>query len=123
MLIALFTILFLGGGSATQLLGNISEVQDRVKIVMPKDDQRKEALSVLNTMEKRTKSRNKMVKNTVKQMSKELEDHDVTDADIDAVWNDYVQGVDEFHRDMIDLRFELKQHISREEWQQVFGGD
>ncbi len=123
MLIALFTILFLGGGSATQLLGNISEVQDRVKIVMPKDDQRKEALSVLNTMEKRTKSRNKMVKNTVKQMSKELEDHDVTDADIDAVWNDYVQGVDEFHRDMIDLRFELKQYISREEWQQVFGGD
>ncbi len=123
MLIALFTILFLGSGSATQLLGNLSEVQDRVKIVMPKDDQRKEALSVLNTMEKRTKSRNKMVKSTVKQMSKELEDHGVTDADIDAVWNDYVQGVDEFHRDIIDLRFDLKQHISREEWQQVFGGD
>ncbi len=123
MLIALFTIFFLGGGSATQLLGNISEVQDRVKIVMPKDDQRSQALSVLNAMEKRTKSRNKMVKSTVKQMSKELEDHGVTDADIDAVWNDYVQGVDEFHRDMIDLRFELKQHISSEEWQQVFGGD
>ncbi len=123
MLIALFTILFLGGGSATQLLGDISEVQDRVKIVMPKDDQRKEALSVLKTMEKRTESRNKMVKNTVKQMSKELEDHGVTDADIDAVWNDYVQGIDEFHRDMIDLRFELKQLISREGWQQVFGGD
>ena len=122
MLIALFTILFLGSGSATQLLGDIGEVQDRVKIVMPKDDQRKEALSVLKTMEKRTKSRNKMVKNTVKQMGKELEDHGVTDADIDAVWNDYVQGVGEFHRDMIDLRFELKQHISREEWQQVFGG-
>ena len=123
MLIALFTILFLGGGSATQLLGDISEVQDRVKIVMPKDDQRNEALSVLKTVEKRTKSRNKMVQSTVKQMGKELENHGVTDADIDAVWNDYVQGVDEFHRDMIDLRFELKQHISREEWQQVFGGD
>jgi predicted AAA+ superfamily ATPase len=121
MLIALFTILFLGSGSATQLLGNISEVQDRVKIVMPKDDQRSQALSVLKTMEKRTKSRNKMVKDNAKQMRRELEDHGVTDADIDAVWNDYVQGVGEFHRDMIDLRFELKQHISREEWQQVFG--
>ena len=64
MLIALITIFFLGGGSATQLLGNISEVQDRVKIVMPKDDQRSQALSVLNTIEKRTKSRNKMVKST-----------------------------------------------------------
>ena len=121
MLIALFTILFLGGGSATQLLGNISEVQDRVKIVMPKDDQRSQALSVLKTMEKRTKSRNKMVKDNAKQMRRELEDHGVTDADIDAIWSDYVQGVGEFHRDMIDLRFELKQHISREEWQQVFG--
>jgi hypothetical protein len=123
MLIALFTILFLGGGSATQLLGDISEVQDSVKIVMPKDDQRSQALSVLKTMEKRTDSRNKMVRNTAKQMGNELEDHGVTDADIDAVWNDYVQGVDEFHRDMIDLRFDLKQHISREEWEQVFGGD
>ncbi len=123
MLIALFTILFLGGGSATQLLGDISEVQDRVKIVMPKDDQRNEALSVLKTVEKRTKSRNKMVQSTTKQLSKGLKDHGVTDAHLDAIWNDYVQGIDEFHRDMIDLRFELKQHISHEEWQQVFGGD
>ena len=123
MLIVLFTILFLGGGSATQLLGDISEVQDRVKIVMPKGDQRSEALSVLKTMEKRTNGRNKMVKNTTKQMSNELEDHGATDADIDVVWNDYVQGIDEYHRDMIDYRFELKQHISREDWQQVFGGD
>ncbi len=119
MLIALFTILFLGG-SATQLLDDIGDVRDRVKIVMPKNDQRKEALSHLKTMEKRTESRIKLVKQNAKAMSKALEDHGVTDADFDAIWTGYVQGIDEYHRDMIDLRFELKQHISREEWDAIF---
>ena len=44
MLIALFTILFLGG-SDTGMLDFIADSQDTVKVVMEKDDRRKEVLA------------------------------------------------------------------------------
>lgn len=119
MLAALIGILFLGG-SSTQLLENIDAYQDRVKTVISDSDRRKEALTVLKSMEKRTKSRNKMVKNTNKQLSKLLGDHGVADAELDTVWDGYMQGIEAYHRDMIDIRFDLKQHVSKREWETIF---
>jgi hypothetical protein len=40
---------------------------------------------------------------------------------IEAIWSDYFEAVDEFNSDMIDLRFELKDSVTREEWEQLFG--
>ena len=49
MLIALITILILGG-SNTAMLDFIAETQDEVKVVMEKDDRRKAALSTLKAL-------------------------------------------------------------------------
>ena len=123
MLIALLTYLLLGGGNATQLLGDLGGVSDRVEIVMPAGDQRTEALSALKEMEKKTKARNKQVRTLVKKMDAAVSDHDISDVSMDAIWVDYLQGVDEFHRDMIGSRSELKRHVSREEWEAIFLAD
>jgi esterase/lipase superfamily enzyme len=122
MLIALLTILFLGGGN-TGTLNFIADTQDTVKVVMEKDDRRKEALSTLKAIEKRTKAHNKMVKGTSKDLNKALAIKDTSQADIDTIWHRYFAQREAYNRDVLDLRFQLKDQLTREEWQQVFAGD
>ena len=90
---------------------------------MEKDDRRKEALATLKAMEKRASERNKMVKRASKDMNKTLSGDGVTDADIDTIWNSYFEQRATHNQDMLDMRFQLKDQLTREEWQQVFAGD
>ena len=122
MLIALFTILLLGG-SATGILDFIADTQDTVKVVMEKDDRRKEVLATLKETKKRTDAHNKMVKGASKDLSKTLSGDEVTEADVDAIWQGYFASRADYNRDMLDLRFQLKDQMTREEWQQVFAED
>ncbi len=122
MLIALFTILILGG-SNTGMLNFIADTQDTVKVVMEKDDRRKEALSTLKAIKKRTEAHNKMVKGSSKDLNQALANNDVTEADIDTIWYRYFAQREAYNRDMLDLRFQLKDQMTRKEWQQVFGKD
>jgi len=122
MLIALFTVLILGGGS-TATLAYIADTQDSVKIVMVKDDRQKEALSTLKAMKKRTNARNKQVRRASKDIAKLLRQENINTADIDAIWTGYFAEIDQYNHDMLDLRWELKEHINREEWQEIFSGD
>jgi seryl-tRNA synthetase len=122
MLIALVTILILGA-SSTGLLDYISDTQDQIKIVMRKDERRQEALAAVKEMKKRTKARNKQINKARKEMSKTLARSDATITDIDAVWDVYFAAVAEYNKDMLDLRFTLRDQLTREEWQQVFSVD
>jgi hypothetical protein len=122
MLIALFTILILGGG-ATGMLDYIADTQDEVKVVMEKDDRQKEAISTLKAMKKRTNAHNKMVNGASKDLSKTLSSDAVTDAEIDTVWDAYFSQRAAYNQDMLDLRFQLKEQMTREEWQRVFARD
>lgn len=119
MLIALFTILLLGG-SSTATLAYIADTQDTVKTVMEKDGRQKGALSTLKAMKKRTNARNKHVKRASKDLNKALGQEDINTADIDAIWAGYFAEIDQYDHDMLDLRWELKEHINREEWAAIF---
>ncbi|MCH8307416.1 MAG: hypothetical protein E2O63_04975 [Gammaproteobacteria bacterium] len=122
MLIALFTILLLGG-SSTATLAYIADTQDTVKTVMEKDGRQKGALSTLKAMKKRTNARNKHVKRASKDLNKALGQEDINTADIDAIWAGYFAEIDQYDHDMLDLRWELKEHINREEWAAIFSRD
>jgi hypothetical protein len=122
MLIALFTILILGGGN-TGMLDFIADTQDEVKVVMEKDDRQKEALGTLKSMKKRTDGHNKMVKGASKDLSNTLSNDEGTDAEIDAIWDAYFSERANYNQEMLDLRYQLKDQLTREEWQQVFASD
>ena len=122
MLIALMTILFLGG-STTGLLDFIAQTEDNIKIVMEKDARQKGALATVKEMKKRTKARNKQVNKSRKELSTLLGDPEATEADIDATWNTFYAEVESYNVDMHDLRFELRDRLTRDEWQQVFSAD
>ena len=119
MLIALFTILFLGS-SSTGMLDYIAETQDTIKIVMPKDDRRNEVLGIVKALKKRTNAHNKMVKRASKDLNNTLSSDQVADADIETIWDAYFSQRAVYNQDMLDLRFQLKDQMTREEWQQVF---
>jgi len=114
----LISLLF--GGSSTAMLAYIADTQDTVKIVMVKDDRQKAALSTLKAIKKRTNSRNKQVKRVMKDLNMALQQDDISSADIDEIWGGYFAEVDQYKDDMLDLRWELKAHINREEWEEIF---
>ena len=118
MLIALFTMLILGGGDSG-ILNFIADTQDTVKVVMEKGDRQKEALSTLKAMKKRVSAHNKILKRTSADLDKALS----TDADIDAIWEAYFEQWDAYNNEMLDLRFQFRDQLTREEWQQIFGGE
>ena len=57
MLIALITMLLLGGGS-TSVLNYIADTRDNVKIVIPKGETQNAALDTLKALKKRTSAHN-----------------------------------------------------------------
>ena len=122
MLIALFTILFLGG-SDSATLDFIAGTQDNVKLVMEKDDRRKEALVTLKAMKKRAEAHNDVVKTTSKDLNGALRNIEDNDEEIDTIWYRYFAQRESYNRDMLELRFQLTDHLTREEWQEVFGAE
>ena len=119
MLVGLFAILFLGGSSYF-LLEDIEIVQDRVEDAIVDVSQRDRAKDILGQMEDVAKERKKMVKDMVDQLSNFVDDPIVSDPELDALMADYwaIVGVD--HRTLIELRFDLKEHVTRDEWQILF---
>ena len=71
------------------MLAHIAETQDTVKTVMVKDERQKAALDTLKAMKKRTNARNKQVKRAAKDLNKSLQQDDIDDENIDAIWAVY----------------------------------
>jgi len=120
MLIALLTMMLLGG-TPTMMLEEISRVEDSVKLLLPKGDRQKAALDVLKRMNKRTADHNKTVDKTRKQLQGALSAHGFDDQTLDNMWNEYHVARRGYQKDMIGLRFELKDRVDREEWEELFG--
>lgn len=119
MLIALITIMFLGGAS-NGILDYIADTSDTVKQVLPKGDEQKAVLSTLKAMKKRSNARNKQVKRVTKALDKTYADHAGGGAEADAIWDELFIEIGHYNNDMLDLRFELKEQISREDWEEIF---
>lgn len=119
MLTALLITMLLGGGSSP-LLGYIADSRDNVKMAMVSGERQKAALATLKAMKKSSKAHNKQVKKAAKGLAKAFDGHGVTAEQTDAIWTSYFSNMDQHNHDMLDLRFELKEHINREEWEAIF---
>jgi len=119
MLVGLFAILFLGGSSYF-LLDDIEIVQDRVEDAIVDVSQRDRAKDILGQMEDVAKERKKLIKDMVDQLSNFVDDPVVSDPELDALMADYWAIVEVDHRTLIELRFDLKEHVTRDEWQILF---
>ena len=120
MLIALYTIFFFGGGGAFGPMDFVDEALDNTKSAIVDDDRRKEATASLKTMKTRTKQHTKAIKGISKEFDTSVSEHDITDEDIDAIWDHFFALDSEYASDMVEIRFELRDQVTREEWELMF---
>ena len=71
-------------------------------------------------MKKLTKGYAKSNQNTFKSLLSAMDTVDSETVVIDSIWSDYAESVDSYNAQMIDLRFELRDSLTREEWQAIF---
>ena len=119
MLVALLAILFLGGGTSA-FLEHIAESEESIKTVLVNDDRQKQALNTLAAMKERTEIHNKQIKKTIKELDDLLEGRTVNNTEIAAIGGHHFESLESYSSDILDLRFELIEQLTREEWAEVF---
>lgn len=120
MLIALFTILLLGGGGSSSLLEFISDTGDQVKVVVEDKERQKEALKIVKAAKKKLSARHKAFGSLGKRIKTVMKSGEYTKQDIDDAWYRFFAINDQYTREIIELRFQLRGKLTREEWAQVF---
>ena len=111
MLIALLTLLFLGGGGSSAVLAEIAESRSEIKEVVVDDERRDAALDTLKDMKARQKAHSKDVRSTIKALKKELKGASDSEV-VDATWDAYFTAMQATNADMIELRFELRDQLT-----------
>ena len=122
MLIALFTVLLLGGSSSF-VFDFVADTRDNIKIVVPKGERQKAALDTLKTMKKIEKAYRKHLKAAGKDLYKAIDLPDDVESEIDAVWTAHFAEVQRRNDELLDLRFELREQLTREEWGAIFSSE
>jgi RNA binding exosome subunit len=119
MLIALITIFLLGGGSST-FLDFVADSQDAVKTVMVKGDRQKEALAVLKEMKESTNAHDKQNRKLKKAIGEAIEDREDGTGNLAIIFDQHYENLGQYTSDILDLRFELRELLTQEEWEQIF---
>lgn len=120
MLIALYTIFILGGGGTFGPMVFIDEALDNTKTAIVDDDRRKEAIVTLKAMKSRTKQHTKAIKGLSKDMDSSMGGHEFADEEIDAIWDRYFDLNTEYSKDIVEIRFQLRNQVTREDWEAMF---
>lgn len=118
MLVALLAVLLMGGGN-TGMLDFIANSETTIKEVLDKGDRKRGILSITKEMKQLVKNHNKSLKNDFKVIQKSIAD----EAEIESQWEQYFARRVGYNQQMLDLRFQLRDQLTREEWMQVFTGE
>jgi hypothetical protein len=120
MLLALYTIFVLSGGGTFGPIVLIDEALDSAKIVIVEDDRRKEATATLKEMKERSSDYTKATKKLAKDLGPDTDDRDVSDEDLDVFWGKIIKLNSEYSNDIVEMRFQLRDQLSGEEWAALF---
>ncbi len=122
MLIAtLITVLFLGSG-ADQMLDGIDQMKDNIESGIVDGADRKAALDIVDRLKDTAKDYADADSDDEKALLELIQQYETTTAglqsNLDATFKQRIQ----YQQEMLVLRFELKNKLSREQWATVFVG-
>lgn len=120
MIAALLAVLFLGGSSFFALEA-IDVYQDRAKDAIVDVDRRSQADDIFDQMKDAADSVSDAAKVAIDKLDDLASAKDVDRPDVDAAVADYWKQLQDGHRSLIDNRFELKEVVTRDEWEAIFG--
>ena len=121
MIAALIAILFLGGGVDSSVLDFVAYIRGSVDEVVVDESRRAEARTTLKDMKKLTSENLKANQKTFKGLLAELSESETNAEAVEALWENYYKSIESYNEQMIDLRFELRDSLTEDEWQQIFG--
>jgi hypothetical protein len=120
MLVAIITILILGGGGAFGPMVFIDEARDNVENVITDEEQLKEVRADLKAMKGRAKDYSKAMNKLTKDYRKEFGDHDIQGDTMDAYWGQLLSLNETYSKDLTAMRFDLRDQMTREQWEALF---
>ena len=120
MLVAIVTFLFLGGGSSSGLTDFVKAARADVKEVVEDKERRKAAMATMKQLKKAASARTKAFGRISKRVSKLGDGGEFNSQQVDDIWYQFFAVNDQYSREMIDLRFQLREQLTREEWEQIF---
>ena len=120
MIAALIAVLFLGGGIENAVLDYIGFMRGSVDEVVSDEERQAQAKTTLKDMKKLTNAYSKSNQKAFKTLLAEMSNLDTNADAIGVLWDDYYQDVESYNKQMIDLRFELRESLTRDEWEQIF---
>ncbi len=118
MLAALIAYLFLSGG-ATGPMDYLNTAVDRLDQAVVDDSSRRTADKILDAMVERTEGHDDLTASLAEQLVT-LVEAGGDDAEVEAVWQQFFDADVEYADAMMDLRFALRDRLTREEWQALF---
>ena len=119
MIAAIITILILGGGAFGPMI-YIDEARDNAKTAISDEDQQTQVRADLKEMKGRTKDYMKAMNKLIKGVRKEFGVHAVDSANLDAQWNQLLTLNKSYSEDIMNMRFELRDQLTREQWAGLF---
>jgi hypothetical protein len=119
---------FFGGGSGAVDAGaltveTVNELSDRVEIVVEDPRRAEAARSVLGELAQEVESFEKTFTASGKKVTRSYRDHEADRAEIEAVLEQLNRDWQSGQERMLDMRFELRDQLTREEWEALYSRD
>ena len=123
VLIILLSAIFLGGATTTTTFiegHSAKDVKKAVKKVVADDSRKDEILELIDTWNKEKKKHDKEVKKGRKSILKIMERYDWTREELQQASSRLDEAIQKIDRNYLDLRFNLKEKITRDEWNAIY---
>ncbi len=123
MIWALLAIYFLGGGvgSGSMLTsGGVKQLSARTEVVIENPGRAKAAQQTLAKLRKEAKAFEKVFSKSGKKLKKSYKDHDASVGQARVILEDLNSSWKYSQQRALDLRFELKESMTGEEWAALF---
>jgi len=117
MIVALLTVLFLGGGSF--LLESIDVYQERSEEIITEQERLAPIEEIFDRMAESSKQRDEDAQQVTEQVADILDERGSVEQ-LDAVWEQHWQYMDSFYNGAADQLTDLKAHLTEEEWERIF---
>lgn len=119
---------FFGGGSGAVDAGaltpaTVEELSDRVEIVVQDPRRAEAARSILDDLGQTVASFGKAFAASGMEVSRSYRDHAADRAEIEAVLDQLNRDWERGQARVLDLRFELRDQLTREEWAALYSRD
>jgi len=122
MLATLITILILGGSSGLSgFLYDLGDVKKEIKTVVTDPDRQAGALETIKEAKSSTKALGKSLKKFSKELDEKLDDPNISAAELNGMWDGFLVEVADYHEDFLNKRFKLRDQLTKEEWEAIYG--